>query len=135
MSKGNPFLAVRLSRDQQDALSAKAAEYGVTLSDLVRQAVADYVAGRGLHLIIPDAQRGHQTIQRRPRKPSRPARLQHATGELEDLLEDYETWQANLPESLQDTATAAALAETIDSLQQAVEQLQAVTPPRGFGRD
>jgi len=72
---------------------------------------------------------------RRSRQASRPVRLQRAVSEIEDLLADYEEWQANLPESLQDTATGAALVETVDNLQQAVDLLNAITPPRGFGRD
>lgn len=72
---------------------------------------------------------------RRPRPPSRPVRLQRAIDELEDLLADYEQWQGNLPESLHETATAAALDETVDMLQQAVDLLNVITPPRGFGRD
>ncbi len=134
MSKGNPFLALRLARDQQDALRARAAESGLTLSDLVRNVLADHVAGLRVDEEIPDAEARKQKV-RRPRRPSRPARLRGAIGNLEDLLADYEDWQANMPDSLQDTATAVALAESIDNLQQAVELLNAITPPRGFGRD
>ena len=47
MSKGNPFLALRLPHEQQDALRAKAAASGSTLSDLVRKVLADHVAATG----------------------------------------------------------------------------------------
>jgi hypothetical protein len=137
VSKGNPFLALRLSHDQQEALRMNAAASGMTLSDLVRQVLAAYGEGRRSHQEKPDAQSRKRVAAHltRPRKPSRPVRLQRATCTLEDLLADYEDWQTNLPESLQDTATAVALAETIDNLQQVVDLLNATTPPRGFGRD
>lgn len=136
MSKGNPFLALRLTRDQQDALRADAEESGRTVSDLVRQLLAEHVARRGqLAASNVLSRRQGPTRARRSRQASRPVRLQRAVSEIEDLLADYEEWQANLPESLQDTATGAALVETVDNLQQAVDLLNAITPPRGFGRD
>ena len=129
MSKGNPFLALRLSRDQQDMLRAKATESGISLSELVRQAVA------GFARMSPNTQAGTGSNLRRQRKQSRPARLQSAISEIEDLLSDYENWQANLPESLQETQTAAMLNEAVDTFQQVVDLLQEITVPRGFGRD
>lgn len=136
MSKGNPFLALRLTRDQQDALRASAAESGLTVSDLVRHVLADYLAGRA-RPDAPDARSREYRAPRvtRPRKVSRPARLQRAASEIESLLADYEDWLARWPEALSDTTTAEVLAETIDSLQQAVDLLNTVTPPRGWGRD
>jgi hypothetical protein len=135
MSKGNPFIALRLSREQQDVLRVRAAESGMNLSELVRQAVARFVGDTEGQMESPDRRtRGIDSPILR-RKQSRPARLQAATSELEDLLADYENWQANLPESLQATETAAALNEAIDLLQQAVDLLQQITVPRGFGRD
>lgn len=137
MSKGNPFLALRLSREQQDALRAIAATSGLTLSDLVRNVLADHVADQRLPEETAHAEPSLQKPAhvRRPRKPSRPVRLQGAISSLENLLADCEDWQANLPDSLQDTPTAVALAEAIDNLQQAVDLLQTINPPRGFGRD
>jgi hypothetical protein len=41
-------------------------------------------------------------------------------------------WLENLPDSLQDAATAEAL-RTICDLD--LSELQAIIPPRGFGRD
>jgi hypothetical protein len=130
MSKGNPFLALRLACDQHDAVRAKAAESGMTVSEMVRHAITHYVAAGGL--APSPAQRRTAT---RPRAASRPVRLQRTINELEGLLADYEDWQANLPGSLEDTATAAVLAETVDNMQQALDLLNAITPPRGYGRD
>lgn len=137
MSKGNPFLALRLSHDQQDALRANAAASGLTPSDLVRQLLAHHAEARRSHQEIPDAQPRKPTAApvRRPRELSRPVRMQRALSILEGLLADYEDWQTNLPDSLQDSATGVALAEAIDNLQQAVDLLTATTLPRGFGRD
>lgn len=135
MSKGNPFLALRLGRDQQDLLRAKAAESNMSLSELVRQLVAKFVEDPCQRPATVDGQvRGRSSVGRR-RRQSRPARLQGAISELEDLLADYENWQASVPESLQETGTAALLGEAVESLQQAVELLQQITLPRGFGRD
>jgi hypothetical protein len=41
-------------------------------------------------------------------------------------------WLQSLPDNLQDTATAEAL-RTISELD--LSELQAIVPPRGFGRD
>lgn len=137
MSHGNPFLALRLARDQQEALRAQAAASSLTLSDLVRRILADHLAGRGPQPAQGKGRPRRDVVirARRARRPSRPVRLQVAVSEIEELLADYEDWQARLPESLQDTATACALAEAVDNLQQAVDLLQATVPPRGFGRD
>jgi hypothetical protein len=137
VSKGNPFLAVRLSREQQEALRANASESGLTLSDLVRQVLKEHVEGGGVELNVCDSQSRQPIPTRttRVRKASRPERLQRVISEAEDLLSEYEDWQNSLPESLQDTATGSALAEAVDNLQQAVDLLTAITPPRGFGRD
>jgi len=45
---------------------------------------------------------------------------------------EYAAWLENLPDSLQDGATAEAL-RTICDLD--LSELQAIIPPRGFGRD
>ena len=51
---------------------------------------------------------------------------------LVDLQTEYAIWLENLPESLQDTATAEAL-RAICELD--LSELQSIVPPRGFGRD
>ena len=72
----------------------------------------------------------------RTRRPadrrSRAARWRDAVTELETLQAEYTAWLDTLPESLKETATAAALA-TIAELD--LSDLQAIEPPRGFGRD
>jgi len=68
---------------------------------------------------------------RRPADHRSRARRWHDTvAELVVLQAEYEAWLAALPETLQDTATAEALHTICD-----LADLQAVEPPRGFGRD
>ena len=70
---------------------------------------------------------------RRPTDHRSRARRWHDTvAELVALQAEYEAWLLALPETLQDTATAEAL-HTICDLD--LTDLQAVEPPRGFGRD
>jgi hypothetical protein len=72
----------------------------------------------------------------RTRRPadhrSRPRRWNDAVAELTKLQAEYDAWLQNLPENLQDTATAEAL-RAIAKLD--LSELQAIVPPRGFGRD
>jgi len=52
--------------------------------------------------------------------------------ELVQLQAEYEAWLSAVPETLQDTATAEVLREICDL---DLADLQAINPPRGFGRD
>jgi hypothetical protein len=63
---------------------------------------------------------------------SRARRWNDTVAELTKLQAEYAAWLQSLPENLQDTATAEAL-RTISELD--LSELQAVMPPRGFGRD
>lgn len=131
MSKGNPFLAVRVAVEQQEALRQEAARSGRTISEIVRQILAAHLAGPSSPAPVVQVIRRVKPL----RKVSRPVRLQGAVGEIEDLLADYEAWRDNLPESLQSTPTAAALEDAIEYLRQATEALDSIVLPRGFGRD
>ena len=55
----------------------------------------------------------------------------HVAG-LTQAQAEYAAWLENLPDSLQDGATAEAL-RTICDLD--LSEFQAIIPPRGFGRD
>ena len=72
----------------------------------------------------------------RTRRPadhrSRARRWDDTVAELTKLQAEYDAWLQNLPENLQDTATAEAL-RAISELD--LSELQAIVPPRGFGRD
>lgn len=68
------------------------------------------------------------------RKLSRPKRLALMVDELQSLLTEYEDWRDSLPESLVESSQHEELEETIDLLLQALELLETVQPPLGFGR-
>ncbi len=62
----------------------------------------------------------------------RAQRWRDAVAVLLALQAEYRAWLRALPDSLQDGATAEAL-QAIDELD--LDELQAIEPPRGFGRD
>ena len=72
----------------------------------------------------------------RPSRPidhrSRAQRWRDTVAALVSLQAEYEAWLEALPDALQDTATAEAL-RTICEID--ISDLQAIDPPRGFGRD
>jgi hypothetical protein len=55
-----------------------------------------------------------------------------AVGELVGLQESYQAWLDSLPENLAENATAEALRAIVDV---DLSELEAIEPPRGFGRD
>jgi len=63
---------------------------------------------------------------------SRAQRWRDAVSELTTLQGHYAAWLEALPENLQDSATAEALLAICDL---DLTDLQAIVPPRGFGRD
>jgi hypothetical protein len=70
---------------------------------------------------------------RRPAGPtSRARRWRDSVATLAALQAEYAAWLENLPANLQDTATAEALIAICDF---DLSELQAIEPPRGFGRD
>jgi len=72
----------------------------------------------------------------RTRRPadhrSRAKRWTDGVAGLVRLQAEYAGWLENLPDNLQDTPTAEALREICDL---DLTDLQAIIPPRGFGRD
>lgn len=72
----------------------------------------------------------------RTRRPadhrSRARRRDDTVAEITKLQAEYDAWLQNLPENLQDTATAESL-RAISEFD--ISELQAIVPPRGFGRD
>ena len=70
---------------------------------------------------------------RRPAdRRSRPQRWRDAVAELLALQADYAEWLASLPENLAESPTAHALQAIVDL---DLSELEAIEPPRGFGRD
>jgi hypothetical protein len=72
----------------------------------------------------------------RTRRPadhrSRARRWNDAVTQLTELQAQYAAWLETLPDSLRDSATAEALQAICDL---DLADLQAIEPPRGFGRD
>jgi hypothetical protein len=67
-----------------------------------------------------------------PRLPSRPRRWAAAVATLIDLQDDYRAWLDTLPANLE----ASKLAEKLQAIAELdLEELQAIDPPRGYGRD
>jgi hypothetical protein len=63
---------------------------------------------------------------------SRAQRWRDAVAELVTLQNECDAWLQSLPDSLQQSATAEALQAICDL---DIGDLQAIEPPRGFGRD
>ena len=82
------------------------------------------------------ARRAASTPTIRTRRPtdhrSRAQRWHDAVATLVALRAEYAAWLAALPANLQESSTADALAALCDL---DLGELQAVEPPRGFGRD
>ena len=76
----------------------------------------------------PPVLRYRRTADRR----SRAQRWRDAVAELQALQTEYAAWSDALPDSLRDSATAEAL-QTIVDLD--LDDLAAIVPPRGYGRD
>ena len=72
----------------------------------------------------------------RTRRPadhrSRARRWDDTVAELMNQQAEYMAWLDGLPENFQDTATVDALRAICDL---DLSELQAIIPPRGFGRD
>lgn len=72
----------------------------------------------------------------RTRRPadhrSRARRWDDTVAALTKLQTEYAAWLERLPDNLQDTATGEAL-RAISELD--LSELEAIVPPRGFGRD
>jgi hypothetical protein len=72
---------------------------------------------------------------KKPRPLPRTRRLDLLRRDLRQLLDEYTSWQSNLPEFAADSPMAERLAETVDALETAADTLEYVEPPRGYGRD
>jgi hypothetical protein len=70
---------------------------------------------------------------RRPAdRRSRPQRWHDAVAELVALQAEYRDWFEALPEATRDGATGEALQAILDL---DLDEIAAIEPPRGFGRD
>jgi hypothetical protein len=67
---------------------------------------------------------------RRPRNVSRVQRWEAAVGEIVALQAEYAAWLEALPEATHDSPTGQALQAIVD-----LDEIVAIKPPRGFGRE
>ena len=68
----------------------------------------------------------------KPRMPKRPQRWRAAVAELVALQSEYAAWLEALPQATRDGTTGEALQAIVDL---DLDELVAIRPPRGFGRD
>jgi hypothetical protein len=74
-----------------------------------------------------------QTMARRlPRGPTLSRRWNDAVAGLVALQAEYARWLDALPEATRETATGEALQAMVDL---DLEEITAIQPPRGYGRD
>jgi hypothetical protein len=71
-------------------------------------------------------------VRRPADRRSRVQRWNDTTAAVIDMQAEYAAWLAALPDNQQDSATAEALRAIVDL---DLSELQAIEPPRGFGRD
>jgi hypothetical protein len=83
---------------------------------------------RAMHANGEPVIRVHRTVARR----SRVQRWHDTIAGLTDLQEEYAAWLEALPANQRDSALAEALRAIVDL---DLSELQAIEPPRGFGRD
>ncbi|HEY2503147.1 MAG TPA: hypothetical protein VGI68_17490 [Mycobacterium sp.] len=76
--------------------------------------------------------RAHRPLQASSRPAHPRTRWDDTVAGLLALQAEYAAWYDNLPDSLRDTATAAALQAIVDL---DLDELAAIVPPRGYGRD
>ena len=66
----------------------------------------------------------------KPRRKSRPERLEYLESEIRTLAEEYQDWLGAMPENLTEGRIAEELQEVIDQLQAIADDLAAIEPPR-----
>jgi predicted DNA-binding protein len=139
MSKGNPFLALRLTPGTLGRLRELSARQGRTVADIAREALARGLSADDADTPVAAAlvQGLHRVARRpsRPRKRSRIERATQATEELRQLLAEYAHWLDCLPEFAEGTTTAVKLQAAVEALEEALNALDQLDLPRGFGRD
>lgn len=90
-----------------------------------RQRVKDRLAGLAPLALPPPKQ---------PRKKTRPQRLATITSDLQTLIYEYEGWRDAMPGNLGDSGLAEGIRDAIKDLGQALNLLENVDLPLGFGR-
>ena len=81
---------------------------------------------------VPGLDPGMVRYRRPADRRSRPQRWHNAVAELVALQDEYRDWFEALPEATRDGATGDALQAILDL---DLDEIAAIEPPRGFGRD
>ena len=81
---------------------------------------------------VPGLDPGMVRYRRPADRRSRPQRWHDAVAELVALQAEYQAWFEALPEATRDGATGDALQAILDL---DLDEIAAIEPPRGFGRD
>ena len=108
------------------------------MTDAERQARyrAAHAAGAPIIRTRRPAERADRWMQHRSTsRPDHRSRAKRWDDDVAGLVKaqiEYAAWLDSLPDSLQDSATAEALHAICDL---DLSELQAIVPPRGFGRD
>ena len=96
---------------------------------VVAMTAAERQARHRAKLRQPSSARPSSSISR---TPPRPQRWTAAVATLIDLQDEYRTWRDNLPPNLEGSRSA----EKLDAIVELdFEELLAIDPPRGYGRD
>jgi hypothetical protein len=82
--------------------------------------------------LIPEPVSGQAAPRRLPRPPALSRRWNETVAGLVAIRTEYARWLDALPEATRDTATGEALQAMVDL---DLEEITAIQPPRGFGRD
>lgn len=82
--------------------------------------------------LIPERASGQAVPRRLPRDRTLSRRWNDTVAGLVALRAEYARWLEALPEATRETATGEALQAMVDL---DLEEIIAVQPPRGFGRD
>jgi hypothetical protein len=81
---------------------------------------------------IPEPVSGQAVPRRLPRPPTLSRRWNETVAGLVAIRAEYTRWLEALPEATRATATGEALQGMVDL---DLEEITAIQPPRGFGRD
>lgn len=68
------------------------------------------------------------------RRETRPRRLARVADELRALSDEYQAWLDAIPRNLSGAEVVERLQETIGYLHAALDEVEQILPPKGFGR-
>lgn len=130
--KGRPHVKVRLAPEILAHLASLSERCRRPIAEIAREALTEWLQRQPDMAPVPVP---HGVTVKKPRPIPKTRRLENLRRDLRQLLDEYVSWHSNLPEFAADSPTAERLAETVEALETAVDALEEVDPPLGFGRD